>query len=47
MRTGNAAILVLVLFTAATAAGARFVAADGSQEVGEKRLLDNDRVAVC
>ncbi|MBI2493452.1 MAG: cupin domain-containing protein [Candidatus Rokubacteria bacterium] len=46
MRTRNAAILALVLFTAATAAGARFGAADGSQEVGEKRLLDNERVAV-
>ena len=46
MRTRNATILALALFTAATAAGARFVAADGGREVGEKLLLDNARVTV-
>jgi quercetin dioxygenase-like cupin family protein len=45
---GRRALLAVVVLAAcaATAAGARLVAADGAHQVGEKLLLDNDRVAV-
>ena len=49
MRGIGRCVLVVALIVAAGAAGAagaRLVAADGAQEAGEKRLLDNARVTV-